>query len=648
MCYARGMEPRLRKYFKKLLSYSVYRKTLLTYSISILVITMLILTSLYGVFIISIKQNSIDSTQQLLSQLVREVDNLKTDVDNVMSVITSDSKTLKFIQNRDESKMDNYYLFLKLQEIKTSYSYIVNFSVINFNNGICIQANGNKGGGTDNIEYASSMIEQQKYIDVRFIKQSQKVKNVVSFLQYLPYYNAAVIEDVNADWFQYSINEEHRESRSVYIIDFDGRAVTNNTRTIENDQPLSEYFYSIITKQDNQKKSFVFDDKMKRQLVFFSESPKFGWWFIDVQDYSYFNSKFQKISFTFIGIALALVFLCSLISVFFNKKIRKPLMRLADQCRNMVGIEDNFEVDELKYLDIAIERGKHEKYLNENYIKSLYLHNLMLGDQMPLFVPQKELNILKEQYRANYYCVLLIKIQNMDPIEDADWEEEYKIYRYAICNLSDEIFGNVFTCKAVDMGEEYVGLLFFLEKDAIADEYVLGFKQLKEYAEKLFHISVSGSLGLIVNDQKDIVVSYQKARQYLEINQLISREELIDSNNQVSINYQEKNKKLVESILEYTEYNFNNPDLSLKSISQIFGLSTTYLGKIFRSIQGEAYSSYVTNYRLEKSKTALLQTTKTVNEIASEIGFTNSTYFATLFKNTYGVTPTAFRNKKYQ
>jgi YesN/AraC family two-component response regulator len=101
----------------------------------------------------------------------------------------------------------------------------------------------------------------------------------------------------------------------------------------------------------------------------------------------------------------------------------------------------------------------------------------------------------------------------------------------------------------------------------------------------------------------------------------------------------------VDSILEYTEYNFYNPELSLKNISQIFGLSTTYLGKIFKSIQGEAYSTYLTNYRLEKSKLALVQTTKTVNEITGEIGLTNSTYFATLFKNTYGMTPTAFRSR---
>ena len=343
-----------------------------------------------------------------------------------------------------------------------------------------------------------------------------------------------------------------------------------------------------------------------------------------------------------------------LLSVIFNKKIRKPLIQLASQNKNMAGLEEDFETDELKCLDMALARGTHERYLKENYIKSLYLYNLLTGGEMPLFIPQKDLSYLKETFDGNYYCVLLLKVQELQknqnkvPAEPSVRQEEYKLYRYTVCNLSDEIFGEAFCCKAVDMGENQVAILFFLQKKAVSEEYILCFKQLKGFAGNMFPITVSGSLGAIVEDRKDIYVSYHNAKQYLEMNQLINREELINANNQASANYQEKNKKLVEAIREYTEYNFNNPDLSLKSISNTFGLSTTYIGKIFRSIQGEAYSTYVTNYRLEKSKLALIQTTKTVNEIANEFGFANSTYFATLFKNTYGMTPTTFRSKKHK
>lgn len=635
----------MRKCFKKLLSYSIYRKTLLAYSISILIITIVILMSLYGVFSVSIKQNQIGSTKQLLGQLVSEVDNLKTDVDNIMLVIASDSTTLKFVQDIRENKMNNYYLFLKLQEIKSAFSYMENITVINFNNDKCIEALGSNGSNTDNVKFANSMLKQQKFMSVRQIRPSQQAVNVVSFVKYFPYDNAVVLVDVNESLFRYSISEKNRKSREVYIIDAEGNAVTKNTLSMRENQPLADYFYAIIADQKKLDKTFVYDDKARRQLLFFSKSEEFGWWFIDLQDYSYFYSRFQSISAVFIGIELVLVILCLLLSVFFNKKIRKPLTNLVEKYQSFMESEDKLETDELKYLDTALARGKHEMYLREKYIRSLYLHKLMICEEMPLFVPLKDISSLEKEYKANFYCVMLLKIQNLENLKEDVREEEYKLYRYVICNLADEIFGNGFRCKAVDMGENMVGLLFFLEERGVVKEYEMLFKQLKDFAERTFQITVIGSLGKIVDNQKDISISYRKARQYLEMNQLISREELIDANKQVSINYWEKNKKLVDSILEYTEYNFNDPDLSLKKISQVFGLSTTYLGKIFKSIQREAYSTYVTNYRLEKSKQALLQTTKTVNEIASEVGFTNSTYFATLFKNTYGITPTVFRNQ---
>ncbi|QHQ60159.1 helix-turn-helix domain-containing protein [Anaerocolumna sedimenticola] len=633
----------MRKIINKLLSYSVYRKTLLAYSVSILIITVLILICTYKVFTNNLKNYSTETSKQLLNQLVSGVENLKTDVDNVMTVIAGDSKALRFYQNKNDNKQDDYYLFLRLTDIKSYYSYIEDIAAINFNNSVCVQALGSNNENGD-IDFASSMINKQKYIVPRTIKISKESKNVVSFLQYLPYYNAAIVIDVNADLFQYSINKNGREERNVYIIDSNGNAVTGNTKDIIQNNPLSDYFYSIITLKNKTEGCFVYDDKAKRQMVFFSKSAEFSWWFIDVQDYSYFNKAFQDISYPFIGISAFFILICILISALFNKKIKKPLVQLVNKIRNAADAEELSDMDELRYLDIAIARGKQERYAHQNYIRTQFLRCLLLGQQMPVMIPDHELRQIRGEYSANHFCVLLIKIQNLLPLNEAEQEEEFKIYRYTICNLADEIFEKSFHCKSVDIGNDLVGLLFMLDKKDISEDYMLSFKQLKQFAEEMIRITVSGSLGLIVDSQKDVSISCQKAKQYLEMNQLIGREELIDSNNQVTANYHEKNKKLVESILEYTNSNYKNPDLSLKSVSQVFGLSTTYVGKIFKSIQGESYSNYVMNYRLEKTKVALLETTKTINDIAIEFGFTNSAYYATLFKNAYGMTPTVFRN----
>ena len=47
--------------------------------------------------------------------------------------------------------------------------------------------------------------------------------------------------------------------------------------------------------------------------------------------------------------------------------------------------------------------------------------------------------------------------------------------------------------------------------------------------------------------------------------------------------------------------------------------------------------------RLERAKTLLNSTTKTVAEIAYEVGFTTPSYFTTCFKKQFGKLPMEFR-----
>ena len=252
---------------------------------------------------------------------------------------------------------------------------------------------------------------------------------------------------------------------------------------------------------------------------------------------------------------------------------------------------------------------------------------------------------LRQEFYAAFYCVLLIEIQPLQEPAEQEKAEEYKIYRYTVCNLADEIFGESFPCKTVETGETTVAVLLMTEKEVVSDEYILCFRQLKEFVEKQVGISANGSLGSVVAAQNEICLSYEKARQYLEMSRLIGRDKLVDSNNAASASYQEKNEKLVESIKEYAKLYFTDPELSLKSISQQFELSTTYLGKIFKSIRGVSFSAYVTQYRLEQSKVILMETNRTVAEIAEQVGFSNSTYYTTVFRNLYGITPSAFRHQ---
>ncbi|HAQ8955004.1 TPA: helix-turn-helix transcriptional regulator, partial [Enterococcus faecium] len=57
----------------------------------------------------------------------------------------------------------------------------------------------------------------------------------------------------------------------------------------------------------------------------------------------------------------------------------------------------------------------------------------------------------------------------------------------------------------------------------------------------------------------------------------------------------------------------------------------------------KSFSAYLNHLRMEKAKQLLLHSNQNINEIASEIGYNNTTYFSKLFKKIVGRSPKEYR-----
>lgn len=634
------------KNMKKILSHSVYRKTFYIYAISSVLITAVILLCVFGVVSSEVKKQATETSYQLLQQFVSSSDRVSEDIGNLMSSIYSDGKTLRVVQNTKTDKVDEYRLFLQLQNLQGYYFYLENIAVLNLNQGVCVQTIGANEFTAETLMTVGTMIEKGQYILPRDINVLGRTKSVITFLQYYPSQNCGILVDVNSAMFQYSVIEKTEPAREVYLIDVDGNPVTTVTRgKLNDDEMISDYLFQIVSNLKTDDNNGVFDDKKNQQIVLATKSEGLNCWFCDILSYSYFNDQYKKMSAVFVGITAALLGVSVLTIFLYSRKTKEKLLKIANHCRSIAGMDQLPTDNELAYIEKTMSHISHEKRMNENYINFWFLKNLISGQGMPFILSKEKISSLQKKYDSPYYAVLLISIQTKEEIPEDKRKEEYGIYRFTICNLADEIFGESYRCKAVDLDENMVAILLFSRSATISEDYLLCYNRLRDFAEDNIGLLIAGSLGSVVESQEEVCLSYEKAKQYMKVSNLIGKKELIDSNHISNVNYQEKNQKLVESILEYTELNYSDPDLSLKSISQMFHLSTAYVGKIFKTIQGNSYASYLVNYRLEKSKLLLLETNKTVNEIAGELGFTNATYFTTLFKNEYGMTPTTFRNK---
>lgn len=84
--------------------------------------------------------------------------------------------------------------------------------------------------------------------------------------------------------------------------------------------------------------------------------------------------------------------------------------------------------------------------------------------------------------------------------------------------------------------------------------------------------------------------------------------------------------------------------LDLGEISRKVHLTPYYIGELFRKHEGVGFTQYLTDYRLDKARQMLSNTSHQVARIAMGVGIPNRSYFCKLFKDKFGVSPGEYRN----
>ena len=75
-------------------------------------------------------------------------------------------------------------------------------------------------------------------------------------------------------------------------------------------------------------------------------------------------------------------------------------------------------------------------------------------------------------------------------------------------------------------------------------------------------------------------------------------------------------------------------------------LTTRYVANTVKQTLGVTASSCIEHVLVQRAKTLLFTTTKSIQEIADQLGFQNQSHFGTFFKRHEGISPAAFRKKK--
>lgn len=109
---------------------------------------------------------------------------------------------------------------------------------------------------------------------------------------------------------------------------------------------------------------------------------------------------------------------------------------------------------------------------------------------------------------------------------------------------------------------------------------------------------------------------------------------------------QKSRYKYIDQAKQYIAENYMDSSLSLNSVGDYVGISSSYLSELWSEVTHEKFSAYLSAFRVEKAQQLLSTTALTIKEIGYRCGFNSAQSFIRVFKKYTGLAPGQFRERQ--
>ena len=101
--------------------------------------------------------------------------------------------------------------------------------------------------------------------------------------------------------------------------------------------------------------------------------------------------------------------------------------------------------------------------------------------------------------------------------------------------------------------------------------------------------------------------------------------------------------RLSDRVKDYVSIHYGNVDMNVNMLGDHFGMTPSYLSKIFKKETGERLLEYISTVRIDAAKQLLVDTTRSITSISTQVGYIDSNAFILAFKKKEGITPGQYR-----
>lgn len=104
----------------------------------------------------------------------------------------------------------------------------------------------------------------------------------------------------------------------------------------------------------------------------------------------------------------------------------------------------------------------------------------------------------------------------------------------------------------------------------------------------------------------------------------------------------DKNSVILKEILDYIHENYQK-DISMQDAARKVNYSEAYFCKLFKKSFNMNFTTYLTSFRIKQAQKLLKDPLINIKDIGSAVGYSDSNYFAKVFKRTTGLNPSEYR-----
>lgn len=108
----------------------------------------------------------------------------------------------------------------------------------------------------------------------------------------------------------------------------------------------------------------------------------------------------------------------------------------------------------------------------------------------------------------------------------------------------------------------------------------------------------------------------------------------------------EEIRRLQQALKKFVDENLFDKELCLTMVAEHLDISIYSISRMFKAATGSNFKDYISDKRLERARILLLTTSDSVGSITEAVGFDRVSYFSTLFRKKYGISPSQYRKEQ--